>query len=136
MPVLSRPQRITSVIAALSSRVLRRLAPTGASSRSRSPSANAPWHSEHPELFQAFRPAFTRASSCARLGDAHSATVDRMAKAQRARKAIRQTISRTRLLLLAHSARRRFVDFDPRRALEQVLGQAVLVRIDRILAGL
>src|SRR5262249_9088686 len=114
---------------------LRKLAPTGASSRSRSPSANAPWHSEQPAFFQAFRPAFTRASSCANPGDAWSATVDRMAKAQPARTAIRETIGRPACRCCARSARRRFVDLDPRRALEQILGRAVLVRVDRVLAG-
>src|SRR5258706_14954306 len=49
--------------------------------------------------------------------------IDRMAKAQRARTAIHATISRTRLLMrsyCARSARWRFVDLDPRRALEQI----------------
>jgi len=54
------------VSAALSSRVVRRFAPVGASSCSLSPSAKAPWHAGHPEVFQAVSPALTRASSSAK----------------------------------------------------------------------
>ena len=50
MPVPGRPQEIVSLSAAVSSLVVRRLAPVGASSRCLSPSAKAPWQSGHPLL--------------------------------------------------------------------------------------
>src|SRR5262245_38546688 len=136
MPVLGRPQRIISVSAALSSRVVRRLAPVGASSRSFSPSAKAPWHSGHPAPLQALSPAFTPASPCARLGAAQVKAITAIsATAWRMRNSFFGFICGTRIPIFARALAWRLVNLDARRALEQVLGQPVLVRVDRVLAG-
>src|SRR5215467_13250086 len=58
MPVPTRPHLIVVLRATESSLVLRKFAPTGKSSSSRSPSANGPWQSAHPLVFQISRPAF------------------------------------------------------------------------------
>src|SRR5215469_841476 len=74
MSAPGRPQLIVCLSVAVSSLLVRRLAPVGASSRCLSPSAKAPWQSAHPDDFQISRPALILASSWARAVPALAAT--------------------------------------------------------------
>src|SRR5215470_8327325 len=65
MPVPARPHLIVILSVAGSSLVVRRFAPIGKSSSSRSPSANGPWQSAHPAVFHSTKPAFTLSLFCA-----------------------------------------------------------------------
>src|SRR5215831_1204791 len=65
MPVPARPHLIVIRSAAESSLDVRKFAPIGKSSSSRSPSANGPWQSAHPAVFHCANPAFTLSPFCA-----------------------------------------------------------------------
>src|SRR5713101_6003797 len=65
MPLPARPHLIVILRVARSSLVVRKFAPIGKSSSSRSPSANGPWQSAHPVVFHIAKPAFTFSLFCA-----------------------------------------------------------------------
>src|SRR5215467_11168216 len=91
MPVPARPHLIVIASAAVSSLVVRKFAPIGKSSSSRSPSANGPWQSAHPAVFHSTKPALTLSLFCA------SAIVEHA----------RAAAARTRMAALAPCARLR-----------------------------
>src|SRR5262252_5074375 len=74
MPVPARPHLIVTLRAAGSSLVVRKFAPIGKSSSSRSPSANGPWQSAQPAVFQITKPAFTLSMFCADVIVEHART--------------------------------------------------------------
>src|ERR1700722_11225311 len=66
------PQLITFLRAAASRRAVRKLAPVGASSRSFSPFAKAPWQSEQPLDLHTSSPALVLSSLCEKAALAHT----------------------------------------------------------------
>src|SRR5271169_6448987 len=147
MPAPGRPHRIVSAMVASSSRVCRRLAPFGASSRSFSPLAKAPWHSEQPEDRHTDNPAFALVSSCAwpAVEQASTAATASTAQSPTPNFWCRGSdvftcmqgpfISFNRLRALLGGAARP-IDLEARGAFELVFGEAVLVGVDGELARL
>src|SRR5262252_3121298 len=88
MPVPARPHLIVVLSPTESSLVVRRFAPIGKSSSSRSPSANGPWQSAQPAVFQIAKPAFTLSLFCASVIVEHPRTeTARVTRTERARRA-------------------------------------------------
>src|SRR5580704_6025064 len=89
------PQLMTFLRAAASSRAVRKLAPVGASSRSFSPFAKAPWQSEQPLDFQTSNPTFTLSPLCANatLQPKAIATADTMVLRAHADRPLRERLN-------------------------------------------